>query len=46
MLPTDLEKKSSVDDLTTQIINDMVQLCMVKGIVVKSLPKNKDDDKP
>ncbi len=24
----------------------MVQLCMVKGIVVKSLPKSKDDDKP
>ena len=33
-------------DFTTQIIDDMVQLCMVKGIVVKSLPKSKDDDQP
>ena len=35
-----------MDDFTTQIIDDMVQLCMVKGIVVKSLPKSKDDDQP
>ena len=35
-----------MDDFTTQIIDDMVQLCMVKGIVVKSIPKSKDDDQP
>jgi hypothetical protein len=46
MLRTDLEEKSSDDGLVTQIINDMVYLCMVKGIVVKSLPKSKDDDQP
>ena len=46
MFTTDQERNSSAEDITTQIINDIVQLCMVKGIVVKSLSKNKADEQP